>query len=117
MQKYTRGMLVWIAKNLGNSMAHFESGCFAIIHHSYSDMYGGNDADGNASYSVVFLDDGRSCSWYDENQLTLISKDRDRGEKFIQYWKEVNEKTGDMYEDYMDIILQWEDKNPNNDLP
>ena len=71
-QKFKRGNLVKIAKDLGDSMSHFENDKEAIIVGSYADTYGGNDT--NSSYAVMFLDTGGQSSWYYERQLTLINE-------------------------------------------
>ncbi len=69
-QKFKRGDVVHIAKDLGPSMAHFENDREAIIMGSYRDQYGGlNKID---DYTVMFIDTGSSCSWYHTHQLTFI---------------------------------------------
>ena len=81
-QKFHRGNLVRIADDLGLSRSHFKSGCNVIIEGSYADRYGGHDID---SYSVIFPEDGNSCAWYHEDQLTLIDTG---GESLIEQAKE-----------------------------
>lgn len=81
-QKFHRGDLVHIAKDLGPSMAHFESDLDAIVIGSYRDLYGGDDV---KSYSVMFPD-GSTCSWYHEHQLTFL---RHVGEAGIERGKKV----------------------------
>jgi hypothetical protein len=71
MQKFKRGNLVHIAKDLGSTMSHFENDKDVIIVGSYADKYGGNDI---KSYTIVFLDTGEEISWYQEHQLTLIDE-------------------------------------------
>ena len=56
-QKYKRGNLVHIAKDLGDHMSHFTSDKDVIIVGSYADQYGGSDTD---SYTVMFVDDGNT---------------------------------------------------------
>lgn len=70
-QKFKRGNLVHIAKDLPHYQSHFESDVDVIIEYSYADMYGGSDT---TSYSVIFPDDGHSVAWYKEDQLTLIDE-------------------------------------------
>jgi len=70
-QKFKRGNLVHIAKDLGSMMSHFESDKDAIIVGSYADQYGGSKTD---SYTVMFPDTGGESSWYMEPQLTLIDE-------------------------------------------
>jgi len=70
-QKFKRGNLVHIAKDLGEFMSHFTNDVDAIIVGSYTDQFGGGDVD---SYSVMFSETGGECSWYYEWQLTLINE-------------------------------------------
>jgi hypothetical protein len=70
-QKFKRGNLVHIAKNLGSMMSHFENDKDAIIVGSYADRYGGSNTN---SYTVMFTDTGGQSSWYEEHQLTLINE-------------------------------------------
>ena len=74
MQKYHRGDRVKIAKDLGDTMSHFEADCEAIVLYSYKDKYGGKDYDVE-DYSVYIKGVGQ-VSWYKEHQLTLIKKKR-----------------------------------------
>ena len=74
MQKYHRGDHVKIAKDLGETMSHFEANCEAIVLYSYKDEYGGKDYDVE-DYSVYIKGIGQ-VSWYEEDQLTLIKKKR-----------------------------------------
>ena len=68
VQKFHKGDLVRIAKDLGPSMGHFESDCEAIVVGSYAEQYGGSNTN---SYSVFLKGKGHS-SWYYEDQLSLI---------------------------------------------
>lgn len=70
-QKFKRGNLVHIAKDLGSMMNHFENDKDAIIVGSYADQFGGDET---TKYTVMFLDTGDRCSWYQEWQLTLIDE-------------------------------------------
>jgi len=67
-QKFNRGQRVKIADDLGSAMSYFRSGVEATVRYTYAHAYGGDDA---KSYSLSF-DDGRSCAWYKEWQLTAI---------------------------------------------
>ena len=71
-QKFQKGDLVQIAKDLGQNMSHFTSDCRAIVGYSYADKFGGDNTD---SYNLNF-EGGGSSSWYYESQLTLIKKDQ-----------------------------------------
>jgi len=70
-QKFKRGNLVHIAKDLGSMMSHFENDKDVIIVGSYADQYGGSDT---KSYTVMFPDTGGESSWYEEHQLTLVDE-------------------------------------------
>lgn len=71
-QKFKRGDKVHIAKNLGNSMSHFESDKDAIVMYSYVERCGGTDENGGHVYCLMLLPEGYECSWYWERQLTFI---------------------------------------------
>lgn len=86
MQKFTRGNLVRIADDLGESMSHFEKGKNAVILYSYKDEYGGHN---DKEYGVIFPDNGREVSWYHEHQLTLLEEG---GEHLVKEAK-ANKKT------------------------
>jgi hypothetical protein len=87
-QKFFRGQRVHICKDLGKCMSHFTNDKDAIVMGSYSDLYGGNGRQ-NHIYSLLIKDKTHwfSCSWYEEWQLTLIDKDRDKGERILQRYK------------------------------
>lgn len=72
-QKFLPGTFVWIAKDLGESMDHFEKDRPARVECTYAHAYGGDDID---SYSLlVRYDDGKwsSIAWYYPSQLTEIT--------------------------------------------
>jgi hypothetical protein len=72
-QKFLPGTFVWIAKDLGPYMSHFDNDRPAFVEYTYAHAYWGNNID---SYSlVVRYDDGTwsSIAWYNENQLTEIT--------------------------------------------
>lgn len=73
-QKFVKGDLVRVAKDLGPYMRHFRSDCNAIVVGSYADQFGGGD-DHHLDYTL-FLEGGGECSWYHEHQLTLVEKGR-----------------------------------------
>jgi len=82
-QKFFRGHRVRIADNLGPAMTHFPAGLEAIVVHSYSDAYGGNN---HHDYNLLVHEpDGwHVTAWYHEKQLTLLDADRDKGEAVLQ---------------------------------
>ena len=84
-QKFHMGDLVQVAEDLGPSMAHFTSGCRAVVMGSYDDKFGGGDTD---SYTL-FLEGSGECSWYHECQLTLIESNRC---DLLREWKDTKEK-------------------------
>ena len=69
MQKFKRGDVVHITANLGQSMSHFVNDKDVVIEYSYAEKYGGGNI---KSYSVMFLDTGNTCAWYEEHQLTFL---------------------------------------------
>jgi len=72
-QKFHRGDLVHVAKDLGKSMSHFTNDIDAIVIGSYAEQYGGGR--NSPSYTLHLKGMGH-CSWYDEHQLTLLESDR-----------------------------------------
>ena len=68
-QKFHRGDVVHIAKDLGSLMAHFDADKDAIVMGSYRDQYGGSNT---RDYTLMFCDTGYECSWYQEEQLTFL---------------------------------------------
>lgn len=71
-QKFHKGDLVHVAKDLGEMMRHFTADIDAIVLGSYKDQYG---SDNTQSYSLHLKGEGH-CSWYYENQLELIEAGR-----------------------------------------
>ena len=84
MQKFVKGDLVRVAKDLGGSMSHFKKDCDAIVMYSYNDKYGGGESQ-TKEYCLHIKGHGET-SWYYENQLTLIGHNR------------------------LDMLKQWEDE-------
>ncbi len=73
-QKFHKGDVVRIAKDLGSSMSHFPgAGQLAVVVGSYNDKY---PRMGSSNYTDYILDiPGRGeTSWYHESQLTLVEK-------------------------------------------
>lgn len=71
-QKFRNGSFVWIAKDLGDSMRHFENDRPARVEHTYAHAFGGQDVE---SYSLLIRGEAKwySVSWYYESQLTPIT--------------------------------------------
>ena len=86
--KYARGTKISVCKEMPTSMSHFESGFNAIVEYTYAQKYGGDDID---NYSLIVLNDKdepiNSISWYNENQLTLISDDVSKGKEIIEKYE------------------------------
>ena len=74
MQKFKKGDLVRIAKDLGSSMSHFQNDCEAIVMYSYNDRYGGGESQ-MKSFCLHIKGRGET-SWYEEHQLTLLESGR-----------------------------------------
>ena len=72
MQKFHRGDLVHVAKDLGPMMRHFTNDVDAVVIGSYRDQYGGNNI---RSYTLHLKGHGE-CSWYEEGQLELLEANR-----------------------------------------
>ena len=71
-QKFQKGDLVHVSKDLGRSMAHFTADVDAIVIGSYKDQYGGSNS---KSYTLHLKCQGQT-SWYEESQLELIEANR-----------------------------------------
>ena len=81
MQKFKKGDLVRVTKDLGPHMSYFPRDCGAIVIGSYADQFGGSDC---KNYTL-YLNGIGECSWYDEWQLTLIESGKlDK----LETWKE-----------------------------
>ena len=104
-QKFKRGNLVYIAKDLGPLMSHFTSGVNAIVVYSYAEQYGGENI---SSYSVMFLDDGNLSSWYHESQLTLVEEG---GEHLFEIAQENRKKVSEKNKDISYILSQLDEGN------
>lgn len=85
---------VHVDKEMPEWMSHFDKDFDAIIHGSYSDIYGnGNDKnDDDNEYSVYMIKDGKivnHISWYYGWQLTpLENQDIEKAIKMIKEYKE-----------------------------
>lgn len=77
-QRFKRGDVVHIAKDLGPAMKHFDNDQDAIILGSHQDQFGGDKVD---IWTVMLCDSGARSSWYHTNQLTFL---RHGGEQEIQ---------------------------------
>lgn len=96
MQKFQKGDLVQVAKDLGQSMSHFTADCRAIVIGSYADQYPQYSKTNTKDYTL-FLEGEGECSWYGENQLTLIESGRlDLLEEWEQEQEDENTKKGDL---------------------
>lgn len=97
-QKFKKGNLVHIAKDLGSTMSHFENDEDVIIVGSYADQYGGSNT---KSYTVMFPDTGDESSWYEEHQLTLIDEG---GEHLFKEAKKNRERISEQNTDINYIV-------------
>lgn len=70
-QKFKRGNLVRLAKDLGISKAHIESECLAIVLGSYGDIYNSHNI---YEYKIMFPLTGSTSAWYDQEDLTLVEE-------------------------------------------
>jgi hypothetical protein len=100
-QKFKRGDVVHIAKNLGSMMNHFPNDQDAIIMGSYRDQYGGDDVD---SWTVMFCDSGGESSWYETWQLTFL---RHGGEVEIEKVKMLRARREASQRDVNWIVSNW----------
>jgi len=84
MQKFHKGDLVRIAKDLGSMMSHFESDCDAIVKHGSGKNY------------CLYLKGMGEHSWYEEWQLTLIESDR---LDLLKTWQEAEKQEDKLHGD------------------
>jgi len=98
-QKFHKGDLVRVAKDLGQTMSHFKNDCDAIVIGSYKDEYGG---DNTRDYTLHLKDKGK-VSWYEEWQLTLLEKNR---MDLLKQWKKEEKEQNKIESD-----LNWIFKN------
>lgn len=103
MQKFKRGDKVRIAKNLGPFKQHFKNDCDAIILSSYKDKYGGSGRD-EKEYTVLFVDEGYECAWYEDDELTFIEH---VGEHGIELVKNKRKKIDAVHSDIKWIVSNW----------
>jgi hypothetical protein len=84
-QKFLQGSRVRVCKEMPDCMSHFHKDFEAIVEYTYSQAYGGSDI---KSYSLLALDKEGvtigSRSWYQENQLTLVSDDLKAGMEIME---------------------------------
>lgn len=97
-QKFFRGQRVKLDDVMPEFMSHFPAGGEAIVDHSYTDIYYGDEFQ-NQSLALVLLDPVKEfrgwTAWYHESQLTLLSDDRVAGEKILQRYKVWRKETAD----------------------
>lgn len=101
LQKFQRGDVVRIAKDLGSSMAHFENDQDAIVMGSYADQYGGDNVD---DWTVMLSRTGGETSWYHTRQLALLWHG---GESEIQRVKFERSKREATQKDINWIVANW----------
>jgi hypothetical protein len=106
MQKYHKGDLVHVVKDLGACMSHFTSDCDAIVMYTYKEQYGG-DSQQEKSYCIHIKGKGET-SWYEEHQLELIERNR---LELLQQWENEEEKERKLHSD-----LDWIFANGNDVL-
>lgn len=73
-QKFPIGSFVFINKDLGESMRHFENNRYAMVQYTYAHAYGGAECQ-SKSYSLLIRYNHKewgSVAWYSEDQLTLV---------------------------------------------
>lgn len=76
-----------ITKNMPYYMSHFKHNCEAIVQYANNERYpGGYACSGDGKqYSLFLLNPHNySCSWYEENQLTLIDENTKKGRKILE---------------------------------
>jgi hypothetical protein len=101
-QKFKRGDLVMIAKDLGSSMQHFTADRRAIVIASYKEQFGGGPD--RAHIYTIFIEGGGETSWYYEHQLTLI----EHNPALLQTWQEHAEARQRDHTSLKWIIEHWD---------
>jgi len=97
MQKFNKGDLVRVDKELKPGMSHFYKDCDAVIIGSYADKFGG---DNHEKYSIYIKGIGE-CSWYFEDQLALIEHDRIN---LIDEWEEEIKIDDNSIDEYRKLV-------------
>jgi hypothetical protein len=100
MQKFKKGDLVHVSKNLGPMMSHFENDVDAIVMYSYCEKYGGGE-EGEHEYCIYIKGHGET-SWYYEKQLKLIEHNRI---DLLKEWK-VEEMVEEKQKSNLDWIFE-----------
>lgn len=90
-QKFKRGTRVYVMPAMMPvHQSHFESGFEAIVEHTYSERYWGDDVD---SYSLIVLENNEpvnAVAWYYTYQLALVSDDISLGLGLIEKYYNKN---------------------------
>lgn len=97
-QKFKKGSLVRVVKDLGMSMSHFTSDCDAIVMYTYNQQYGGGNID---SYCLYIKGEGET-SWYKESQLILKEENRF---DLLDKWRDEESKKEELESD-LDYIFK-----------
>lgn len=77
-QKFFRGDVVRVAKELPQSMSHFHCDFTAVILGSYFDMHGKGTDSCFTDYAVMDAQTGLFTAWYPESVLTLTGSMSER---------------------------------------
>ena len=83
IQKFLRGDRVWVGKSADRCRGHFDGDKEGIILHSDENF------SGPPKYGILFLEDNKpttNSAWYPEEDIKLLSTNRDVGEYIIQKW-------------------------------
>jgi hypothetical protein len=108
-QKFRRGDVVHIAKDLGSYMSHFDNDQDAVVMYSYAEKYGGSDVD---SWCLLFCETGGEVSWYHTHQLTFL---RHGGQEEIDRIKNAKDVREAKETDLAWIVSNW--KTIRNKVP
>ena len=87
-QKFLRGHRVHIEKITKPWKKHFPCDVDAIVNGTYATLHGYHNDRAFDDYQLVLLDDSgkpfNQVSWYEVEDLTLVSEDRIAGEELIE---------------------------------
>lgn len=101
MQKFKRGDIVHVNKELPPYMNHFRADFDAIIIGSYADQYGGSDVD---SYTIMEPDTGGTISWYYTSNLSFVREGHDEEIQEIERQRAMREQ---QESDLVWIVKNW----------